>query len=64
MAENVTALVMGLTVAVVAWVFLARCPRDWVRLLVAEAIVGAASAPCWHCSSAADRLGTGWRHPP
>ena len=42
MADNVSALVMGLTVAVIAWVVLTRWPRDWVRLLVAEAIVGAA----------------------
>jgi hypothetical protein len=42
-AESVRALVMGLTVAVVAWVVLARWPRDWVRLLVAEAIARAAT---------------------
>ena len=43
MAENVSALVMGLIVAVVAWVVLTHWPRDWVRLLVAEAIVGTAA---------------------
>jgi len=43
MAERVTALVMGLTVGVVAWVVLARWPRDWVPLLAAEAIAGAAT---------------------
>jgi hypothetical protein len=42
-ADNVRALVMGLTVVVVAWVVLTRWSRDWVRLFVAEAIVGAAA---------------------
>jgi uncharacterized protein HemY len=40
--NNVKAIVMGLTVAVVAWAVLTRWPRDWVRLFVAEAIVCAA----------------------
>jgi hypothetical protein len=41
-ADYVRAIVMGLTVAIVAWGVLTRWPRDWVRLFVAEAIVGAA----------------------
>ena len=41
-ANNVSAIVMGLTLAVVAWIVLTRWPRDWVRLFLAEAIVGAA----------------------
>jgi len=43
-ADNVRALGMGLIGAVVAWVVLTRWSRDWVRLFVAEAIVGAAGA--------------------
>ncbi len=42
MENNVQAIVMGLTLGVVAWAVLTRWPRDWVRLFVAEAIVGAA----------------------
>ena len=41
MVNNVTVLVMGLTVVVVARGVSTRWPRDWVRMLVAEAIVGA-----------------------
>ena len=40
-ANTVQAIVMGLAVGVVAWIVLTRWPRDWVRLLVAEVIVGA-----------------------
>lgn len=39
-AENVRALMVGMTLAVVAWGVLTRWPRDWVRLLIAEAMVG------------------------
>jgi uncharacterized membrane protein YeaQ/YmgE (transglycosylase-associated protein family) len=39
--NDLKAIVMGLTVAVVAWIVLTRWPRDWVRLFVAEAVVGA-----------------------
>ena len=42
MADNTRALVMGLTIAVVAWGVLTRWPRDWVRLFVTEAVVCAA----------------------
>jgi len=37
-ANNVSAIVMGLTLAVVAWIVLTRWPRDWVRLLIAGVV--------------------------
>ena len=43
MVDNVRALGTGLIGAVVAWVVLTRWSRDWVRLFIAEAIVGAAA---------------------
>jgi hypothetical protein len=36
----VKAIVMGFAMGVVAWIVLTRWPRDWVRLLVTEVIVG------------------------
>ena len=39
MANDLTGIVMGLTVAVVAWIVATRWPRDWIRLIVVEAIV-------------------------
>jgi hypothetical protein len=40
-ADSARTIVMGLTLAVVAWIVVTRWPRDWVRLFVAEAVVGA-----------------------
>ena len=42
-ADSARVIVMGLSLAVVAWIVVTRWPGDWVRLLVAEAIVGAAA---------------------
>ncbi len=39
MENTVPTIVIGLTAAIVAWVVVTRWPRDWARLLVAEAIV-------------------------
>jgi hypothetical protein len=39
-ANRVKVIVIGFAMGVVAWMVMTRWPRDWMRLLVAEAIVG------------------------